>query len=151
LLFFANSRWTTGHWFISSGFFVAENPAEGQALIAWDQVRDGVYRLSSTLTVWTAYIGALALIATFAVSRARASLSLMLALGASAALPWYAFFEGHPFRVRYTRPLILASAAIPASAVALLPRRLRPIVAAFVVGVTLYQVSPLDRSALMIL
>jgi hypothetical protein len=151
LLFLANSRWTTGYWFISSGFFVAENPAAGDALIAWDQVRDGVYRLSSTLTVWSLYVGAAAIVIAFAWSRAQASLVLVLALTASAALPWYAYYEGHPFRVRYGIPLVVASAAIAATAIGLLPRRLRLVSAALIVGATLSQVSPLDRSALMIL
>jgi hypothetical protein len=29
VLFVLNSRWTTGHWFVTSGFFVAENEAKG--------------------------------------------------------------------------------------------------------------------------
>ena len=45
-LFLLNSRWTVGAWFVSAGFFVAENDAIGQPLLAWDQVREGVYRLS---------------------------------------------------------------------------------------------------------
>jgi hypothetical protein len=151
LIFLANSRWTTGEWFISSGFFVAENPAAGQVVIAWDQVRDAVYRLSSSLTVWCAYAGAIAILTAFAWSRAHASLVLVLALTASAALPWYAFFEGHPFRIRYGVPLVVASAAITATAIGLLPRRLRFVSATLIVGATLYHVSPLDRSALMIL
>ena len=44
-LFLLNSRWTVGAWFVSAGFFVAENDAIGQPLLAWDQVREGVYRL----------------------------------------------------------------------------------------------------------
>jgi len=151
LLFLANSRWTTGHWFVSSGFFVAENPAKGEFLVAWDQVREGLYRLSSTLTVWTGYIGAMALIVAFVVSRTHASLALVLALGSSAALPLYAYFEGHPFRVRYSIPLIVMSAAVTATAIGLLPRRVRAAAAAIVVAVTLYHVSPLDPQALMIL
>ncbi len=150
LLFVANSRWTVGAWFISSGFFVAENKAIGQPMEAWDQVREGVYRLSSDLTVWTAYAGALVLIATFVLSRARASIVLPLALAASALLPWYAYFEGHPFRVRYGIPLIVACAALTATGIGLLPRLLRPLASLAVVGATLWHVSPLDRSALMI-
>lgn len=151
LLFLANSRWTTGYWFISSGFFVAENPAAGQVLTAWDQVRDGVYRLSSSLTVWSAYLGVAAIVIAFAWSRAQASLVLVLALAAAAALPWYAFYEGHPFRIRYGIPLVIASAAITATAIGLLPRRVRLVSATLIIGATLSQVSPLDRSALMIL
>jgi hypothetical protein len=150
LLFLANSRWTVGAWFISSGFFVAENKALGQPMVAWDQVREGVYRLSSDLNVRTAYAGGLALIGMFALSRARASIVLPLALAASAVLPWYAYFEGHPFRVRYGVPLVVACAALTATGIGLLPRLLRPVVALAVVGATLWHTSPLDRSALLI-
>ena len=43
-------------------------------------------------------------------SSARASLALVLALVAAAALPWYAYLEGHPFRIRYGVPLVVACA-----------------------------------------
>ena len=42
-----------------------------------------------------------------------ASLLIPLALVAFAALPVYAFYEGHPFRIRYMIP---AAAAWPSSA-----------------------------------
>jgi hypothetical protein len=150
LLFLANSRWTVGAWFISSGFFVAENKAIGQPMMAWDQVSEGVYRLSSDLTVWTACAGGLALVVTMAVSRARASLVLPLALAAAVVLPWYAYFEGHPFRIRYGVPLIVTCAALTATGIGLLPRLLRPVAAIAIVGATLWYTSPLDRTALLI-
>jgi hypothetical protein len=150
LLFLANSRWTVGAWFISTGFFVAENKALGQPMMAWDQVRENVYRLSSDLNVWTAYAGGLAVIATFAVSRARSSIVVPLALAASAVLPWYAYYEGHPFRVRYGVPLVVACAVLTATGISLLPRLIRPVLAIAVVAATLWHTSPLDRSALLI-
>ena len=57
-LFLLNSRWTVGAWFVSSGFFVAENEALGRPLVAWEQVREGVYRLSGPAVVWPAYAAA---------------------------------------------------------------------------------------------
>ena len=86
-LFLFNSRWTVGAWFISSGFFVAENDALGRPLLAWDQVREGVDRLSGTALVWPAYVGAALVAWNFARSRARASLALVIALLAAGALP----------------------------------------------------------------
>jgi hypothetical protein len=146
-LFLLNSRWTVGAWFVSAGFFVAENDAIGQPLLAWDQVREGVYRLSGPAVVWPAY-GAAALIAwTFARSRPFASMVLVLALVGTAALPWYAYFEGHPFRIRYGVPLVVACAALVGAGVSLLPRVLRAGVAIAVVAAAIWQVSPLDRAA----
>jgi hypothetical protein len=150
LLFLLNSRWTTGAWFVSSGFFIAENEAIGRPLVAWDQVVEGVYRLSSVVTVWTAYASAAAIVAAYALSRARASVALALALAASAALPWYAYFEGHPLRIRYGLPLIVAAAALTGTAIGLLPRRLRMVAAVAVVAATVWHAPPLDRSALLI-
>ena len=52
-------------------------------------------------------------------------LVLVLALAASAALPWYAYFNGHPLRVRYSLPLVFAACAFCGVGVGLLPRRVR--------------------------
>jgi hypothetical protein len=150
VLFLLNSRWTVGAWFISSGFYVAENESLGRPLVAWEQVREGVYRLSGPAVVWPAYAAAALVVWTFARSRARASLALVLALAAAAALPWYAYVEGHPFRIRYGVPLVVACAAIVGTGIALLPRRLRAIAAALAVAGALWQVSPLDRAAAVI-
>jgi hypothetical protein len=146
-LFLVNSRWTVGAWFVSSGFFVAENDAFGQPLVAWDQVREGLLRLSGTAVVWPAYAAALLVLAIFVRDRTRASLVLVLALAAAAALPWYAYLQGHPFRIRYAVPLVVACAAVVSAGIAVLPKRVRGVVAALVVFAALWQVSPLDRSA----
>jgi hypothetical protein len=150
VIFLLNSRWTVGSWFVSGGFFVAENEAMGLPMLAWDQVREGLYRLSGVWSVWPAYVGALLVVVTFAASRSRASLVLVLALAAAGALPWFAYYEGHPIRIRYSIPLVVACAAIIATAIGLLPRRVRDVAAAGIVAATLWQLSPLDRSAPLI-
>jgi hypothetical protein len=147
LLFLANSRWTVGQWFISSGFFVAENAAAGHASMAWDQVREGLYRLAGTALVWPAYAGAALVVIAFVRSRAHASLVLVLSLAASGILPWYAYLQGHPFRIRYSVPLVAACAAIAAAGISLLPRRVRLAAAVAIVAASVWQVSPLDSSA----
>jgi hypothetical protein len=147
VLFLFNSRWTVGAWFVSSGFFVAENEALGHPMVAWDQVREGVIRLSGTAVVWPAYAAAVVIAIAFVRDRARAALVLVLALAAAAALPWYAYVHGHPFRIRYAVPLVIASSAVAAVGIALLPRRARAVAAALAVVAALWQVSPFDRSA----
>ncbi len=146
-LFLLNSRWTVGSWFVSSGFFVAENEALGQPLVAWDQVREGLHRLSGAVTVWPAYAGAALVVAVFARARAQASVALVLGLAAAALLPWYAFYEGHPFRIRYSVPLVIACAALIGTGIGLLPRVSRWVAAVAIVAATLWQVSPIDRRA----
>lgn len=149
-IFLMNSRWTVGSWFVSGGFFVADNDAMGRPMVAWEQVLEGVYRLSGTLSVWPAYVGALLLVATFVGSRHRASLVLVLALAAAGALPWFAYVEGHPVRIRYSVPLVVGCAAIIGTAIGLLPRRVREAAAVAIVVATAWQLPPLDRSAPLI-
>jgi hypothetical protein len=152
LIFTVNSRYTTGYWFIPRDFYVPENiEALHRPVEAWRQLRDGLYRLSGTALVWPAYAG-LALTAwAFLRSPARAPLVLVGALAAAAVLPWYAYLNGHPFRIRYDVPLIVASAALAASAIALLPALLRPLASAAIVTAALMQTPPLDRTAPVVL
>jgi hypothetical protein len=146
LLFMANSRWTTGFWLISSGFYEPQNDALARPWLAWEQVRDGLERLSGTATVRLAYVGALLVAIAFVRSRSRATLALALSLSASAALPLYAYVQGHPFRIRYSLPLVIACAAITAAGLSTLPRYLRALASAAAVALTLYQGSPVDHS-----
>jgi hypothetical protein len=150
LLFLLNSRWTVGSWFVSGEFFVAENEALGQPLLAWDQVREGALGLSTPLTIWSAYAGAALVLIAAVRSRGRASLLLVLALAAAGALPWYAYVEGHPFRIRYSLPLVVACAAIAGAGIGVLPARFRSVSAVALVGATFWTLSPLDRSSPLI-
>ena len=145
VIFLLNSRWTVGSWFVSSGFYVAENKALGLPFEAWDQVREGLYRLSGAVTVWPAYAAAAAVVFVFVRSRERASIVLVLALAAAAALPLYAYYEGHPFRIRYSVPLVIACAALIGTGIGLLPRLTRAIAAVAIVTATVWQLSPTDR------
>jgi hypothetical protein len=151
IVFTINSRYTTGAWFVTGGFFVPENvEALGHPLVAFAQVREGLYRLSGTVLVWSAYAGAALTTIAFATSRRRAPLLLLLALAAAAALPWYAYVNGHPFRIRYDVPLVAACAAMCAALVALLWRPLRPVAGALIVIGVAWQAPPLDRTAPLI-
>jgi hypothetical protein len=151
LLFVINSRWTVGAWFVSSGFFVAENTAAlGHPLVALQQVRDGLYGVSGTALVWSASAGAALVILAFIRSPARAPLALVLALAGAAALPCLAYVQGHPFRIRYDVPLVTACAAIAGAGVSLLWSRIRPIAAAAVIALALVQARPLDPAAPMV-
>jgi hypothetical protein len=150
VLFVLNSRWTTGHWFVTSGFFIAENEAKGLVALAWDQVKQGTYRLSGAVLVWPAYASAVLVCIAFVRSRTGAMLILLLALVAAAALPWYAYFNGHPLRVRYSVPLVFAASALCGAGIGLLPRRVRALVAAVLVAAVLYNDSPIDAHAPMV-
>ena len=150
-LFLINSRWTVGAWFVSAGFFVPENTAAlGHPLVAWHQVREGLYHVSGTGLVWSAYAGAALVVLTWIRSRERAPLALLLALAGAAALPWSAYMQGHPFRIRYDVPLVAACAALAGAGVSLLASRIRPLAATALIAVALVQARPLDPRAPMV-
>ena len=150
VLFSANSRWTTGTWFVPAGFFVPENEALGHASLALEQVRDSVYRLSGTAWVWPAYAGAALIGVAVARSRRQAALILVFALAAAAIVPWYAFYQGHPFRIRYGLPLVAACSVITAVGIGTLRRPLRMIASLAVVSWVTLQSGTFDAQAPMI-
>lgn len=151
LLFLVNSRWTTGAWVVGNTFFVPENTdALGHPLVAWAQVREGLYRLGGTGLVWSGYAGAALAIVAFVRSRTRATAVLALALAAAAVLPCYAYLQGHPFRIRYDVPLVAACAALAGTGIGLMWSTIRPVAAAALIALAVFQTPPFDREAPMI-
>jgi hypothetical protein len=150
--FLVNSKVSVGAWFVSGGFFVAENPALGDPSLAWTQVWEGLVRLAGPAVPWLAVVSAIGIGVVFFVpakggSDRKISLLLLLALAASAALPLYAYYQGHPVRVRYAVPLVAASAALVGAGVALLPRRVRSAAGIAVIALAAWQVRPFDTGA----
>ena len=150
-LFALNSRISTGQWFITGGFYEVDPTYDGlvgKSLIA---VWWGTHRLAGYVVVIVALAGATALAAR-AVARTSAAASLIpLAPLAAAALPFYAFVVGHPFRVRYMVVLAAASALLCGIAVGLLRHRAGAFAAAGVlVAAGLAESPPLSRRAPMI-
>jgi hypothetical protein len=151
VVFTLNSRWTIGYWFIPRDFFVPENKALGDPWLAWEQVRESVYQLSNGWLVWGGYLGGASIAAAFVASRRHAALALLLSLAAAGALPWYAYLQGHPVRVRYGLPLVAAAAALSGAGIALLWRRVGWIAAGLLVLLVTWHTSPLDRQAVLVL
>ncbi len=152
-LFLVNSRVSTGVWFTTGGFFVAENEAHGNPLSALWQVGWGGVRLMGPWTATFALAGAPIALwwARQPPGHRRARAWMTLALAGTAALPFYAFLQGHPFRIRYMVALVLATAVLAGFAVAAWPRRwLRLAAAALVIGTALVETPPLDPSAPMV-
>ncbi|MCP6769190.1 hypothetical protein NL529_30520, partial [Klebsiella pneumoniae] len=58
MAFLVNSKVTVGAWFVSSGFFVPENPALGKPWLAWQQIWDGVQALMGAPLPWVAVLAA---------------------------------------------------------------------------------------------
>ena len=149
-IFVVNSRVTTGAWFVTGGFFVPDPAYQdrlGASLIA---VWWGTHQLSTLATEIVALGGAIALLARALLNRGDAVRVVPLALFGAALLPLYAFYEGHPFRIRYMIPLVAACALFGGAAVGTVRRQAANVLAGFLVGITLVQSPPWQADAPMI-
>ncbi|MBE3098159.1 MAG: hypothetical protein IMZ44_13665, partial [Planctomycetes bacterium] len=149
-LFLVHSRITIGEWFVSGGFFVAENPDMGQPVRAAVSVWWGTHTLSGYGVLVIAVIGVAMMILAIARSRDHAGLFVILALAGAAALPWYAFVQGHPFRIRYMVPLVPAVAVFSGVGIGL-ARRARWVAAAVLLVCVALETAPFDGQAPMVL
>lgn len=114
---------STGAWFTTSGFFVPENIATSRPLKAVLSVWWGAHELTSYTIASIALAGLVLAAVTALRNRERRDLLVPLALVAVAALPAYAFFSGHPFRIRYMVPLLPAMGLGMGLFVGLMPAR----------------------------
>ncbi len=149
IFFLVLSRVTVGEWFVSGGFFVPDATLQGQPGVVFDQILEGTRELGGRWLVRLALV-AVAVLA-FAALRWRQGAALLVPLGlfAAAALPFSAFLSGHPFRIRYEIPLVVASALAIGLAVSL-SRRAAPVVAVAALILVARDVRPLDSTAPMI-
>ena len=111
---------STGQWLPSTDFFVAEGEAMHDPMKAADLIWTGLLSLGSIPLAIAGLCGVLVCVAR---SRSRTGTLLPLALTFSAALPLIAFTSGHPLRIRYMVPLVVASGVLAGVAISVLPRR----------------------------
>jgi hypothetical protein len=101
LCFFFHSWFTTGDWFVTGGFFVPDNIAFDRPHTAVMAVVYGMRILAGAPALVIALAG-VSMLRWRAVRKSEDAASLVvLALIALMALPAYAFYKGHPFRMRY--------------------------------------------------
>jgi hypothetical protein len=147
--FMAFSRMTVGEWFVSSGFFVVDETLRGQPAAVLARIAEGTEMLGGAwLMRFT--VAALTLVLVAGLSSAgRAPLLIALSLFAAAALPLSAYLAGHPFRMRYEIPIVIAGAMAIGLAVGVF-RRAAPLVAVIPLALVLYEARPFDREAPMV-
>jgi len=143
------SRVVAGQWFVAGDFFVPENKALGDPWLAAKQIAWGARILSGPLLVGIGVAGVGVLVTLGLARRERASAIVAVSLVAMAAIPWAAFVNGHPFRIRYMVPLI-AVEAIGAGALVGVSRRARIMCAMAVLTAVAYELRPLDAAAPMV-
>ena len=155
LAFAVFSRVVVGQWFVSSDFFVPENKAQGLPMIAIDEIVWGARALSGRIVIVIGIAGSAALLVAGVFRRRHASALIALSLAATAVVPWAAFMDGHPFRIRYMVPLMAMEAVAAGVLIEFVgrvaPRTVRTALAMLVVGAALYELHPFDANAPMVL
>jgi len=145
------SRIVIGEWFLAGGFFVPENKALGDPVMAAAEIGWGARVLSGAPLTWLGATGMAIALTLGLASRRRAEMLMPVALLAMAAIPWTAFLDGHPFRIRYMVPLMAVEAIGAGLAAGVLPgRRLRAVCASAILLLAAYELRPLDASAPMV-
>jgi len=123
VLFLVLSRLTVGAWFVSGGFYERDPTYDAQAVKSLLAIWWGTHRLSGYV-IEIVGLTAAAWVVWRAVRNPDESPNLVtVALLAAAALPAYAFYEAHPFRIRYMVPVVTACALFCGVAVGALSGR----------------------------
>ena len=123
VLFVLNSRLTVGSWFVSGGFYLRDPLYDAHAWRSLVAVWWGTNQLSGYVSGTVALIAAAAVtIRAIRGGSAQPAALVAVALFAAAALPFYAFYEGHPYRVRYMVSMVAACALFCGLAVGMVRR-----------------------------
>ena len=145
--FFCHSWFTTGAWFVTGGFYVPDNVANGNVWKAFMAVVFGMRMLIGTPFILLALAGVLVVIAR-GLSRAEQAASLVVvALVALMVLPAYAFFSGHPFRMRYMVAPSVGASVFAGIAIGMLKGRWRQAAAIATAVWLVATVKPIDAQA----
>ena len=149
VFFLILSRVTVGEWFVSGGFYVVDPLLQGHPQVVWEKIQEGARELGG---VWLLRLAmAAAAVLALAAFRWRQGAALLVPLGlfAAAALPFSAYLSGHPYRVRYQIPLVVASVLVVGVGVGL-ARRAAPAAGVIVVLLVMRTVpSPFSRGTPM--
>ena len=150
-LFVVLSRAATGQWPLSGSFFVTDPELLRQPMAVLTRMMTGLLDLAGLPVV---IAGAAGLVMVVARVRSSPPLQVFVAPLAAAALPFVAFYDGHPYRVRYLVPVVIAAAVLASIAVSSLTRVIKSasiVAAAVLVAASLWERPPLDRDAPMVI
>jgi hypothetical protein len=148
--FLVHSKVTVGAWFVTGGFYVPDPMYQHKTVAVTGAVWWGLRSLGSEVLARAAAAASLLLAFWWWRRRLPATAIVALAWLGVAALPWYAFFQGHPLRIRYMVPLVVAGAVLVGMAIGRLPRW-RAAVAALVLAGVWSTTRPFDPKAAMVL
>lgn len=155
VIFLIDSRITVGAWFVTGGFYVPDPTYQSQAIRSLLSIWWGTHRLSGYGIESIALASALICGVRALLRRSDAALMIPVSILATAALPFYAFYEGHPYRIRYMLPMVAACALIAGIGVGLTAARARvaaAVLAAALIASTLVESRPFQpRDAPMVI
>ena len=147
--FMGMSYATTGRWFVSGGFYVPDPKLQYHATAVLEAIRTGLVDLAGETLVDSTETAAAFLLLLAVIRRRWTGVLMPIALLAAIALPFYAYYSGHPFRIRYEVPLIIGAAACVGTALGSL-RFAAPLVAVPLLFVIVRATPAFDREAPMI-
>jgi hypothetical protein len=150
LWFFVHSKVTVGAWFVTGGFFVPDPQYRHQPIAVIRGIWWGLRALGSDALAFAAVAAIVMLLVLWWRRAIAPSAMIAMAWLGVAALPAYAFLQGHPYRIRYMVPLVAASAVLVALALARLPRARALAAGALLIGVWT-GARPFDARAAMVL
>ncbi|HEV3214158.1 MAG TPA: hypothetical protein VGZ27_00460 [Vicinamibacterales bacterium] len=150
VVFILHSQFTIGKWFVTGGFFVVDPQILGHPLYAFLQVVYGIRTLSNDSLVLLSVAGACVVLLRGLVERERSARLVVLALLGFLALPAYAFYEGHPFRMRYMIAPVVTVAVFCGIALGSLRGRFQAIAAAGLAIFLAATLRPLNPKAPMV-
>jgi hypothetical protein len=150
LCFFFHSWFTTGDWFVTGGFFVPDNIAFRRPHTAVIAVVYGMRILAGTPALVISLAGAIMLLWRVLSKRERSGSLVVMALVALMALPAYAFYQGHPFRMRYMIAPTVGVAVFAGIAIGLLHGQWRRIALTAAAAWILMTANPADANAPMV-
>jgi hypothetical protein len=148
--FFFHSWFTTGAWFVTGGFYVPDNVAAGRPHTALAAVIYGMRLLMGTPLLLIALAGVCMLLWHALRGRTHAAALVVLALAGFLVLPAYAFYRGHPFRMRYMVAPAVGAMVFVGMAVGILRPSWRRVVAAGAALWLAVTVRPLNAQAPMV-
>ena len=149
LAFMAFSRITVGEWFTSGGFFVPDEAIRGQPRVIAEKMGEGLAILAGERLLLLSEIAFVVILLAGLIWPKRSPLLIATALCAATTVPATAYLSGHPFRIRYEIPLIVAAALLTGTAVGMIRVGARLVSMAVLVAV-LMERQPFDLDAPMI-
>jgi len=154
-LFLINSRITVGAWFVSGGFYVPDPTYQGRLARTLVGIWWGTHQLSGYVLEIVALVAAAVLIVRTLIRRQDSAFLLPVTLLAAAALPFYAFFAGHPYRIRYMIPVVGACAPLAGIGVGMIRTKssvaLSWVLAIVLIAATVVESPPWARDAPLLL